>query len=168
MKRFKNLDSLTKVKVIYTVELLAIATVFLVIASLEISGVLKITDRHKYVFLWVTIFGGPILIGTLIWALVSPKKRAKVSLFDKFSILPGSIYVIVFDIIGFINYNAWDENYFRYGIPSALYYFALVYIVQAFYHWKHPLPELLKAIEEDKKNEEIKIAQKKDEDNKEQ
>ena len=94
----KKLDEKTKVKLIYSGELLVFAIVFFVIGLLEMLKVITISDTYHTIFNWVTIFGGVWLIADTIWALVSKKRQKRVSLLDKFIMLPLGIYLIAFDL----------------------------------------------------------------------
>ena len=55
----KKLDDLTKIKLIYSGELILIAIVALVIGILQLTYVLTVKDLFRRIFNWVTIFGSP-------------------------------------------------------------------------------------------------------------
>ena len=63
------------------------------------------------------------------------------------------IYILVFDIICFVNYDNPQLELAQIMIPIALCYVTVIYSIEAVYHWFHPLPMLLDAVEEDKKKE---------------
>lgn len=149
MKKNK-LDDLTKVKLIYSGELIVIAIAVIVIGILQITNVLTIKELFRNIFNWVTIFGAPFLIATSIWAFVSPNRRKKVSLLDKITLLPIAIYIIVIDIICFINYGTMDQSFYQTYIPIALLMIGVVYIIQGVYHWYRPLPALLEELEQER------------------
>lgn len=141
-----------KIKLIYSGELIFIAIVFAVIATLEICRVLKIRDWVLIAFNWLTLAGGIWMIADFVWTLVSPKRRAKNSLLDKCLLLPVGVYLIVFDIICFAKQiQKADVSYdFRlYMMVGAFYYIAVVYIFQGIYHYKYPIPSLIAAIREE-------------------
>lgn len=73
----KKLDDLTKIKLIYSGELIVIAIVALVIGILQLTTVLEVKELFRNIFNWVTIFGSSLLIITSIYSLVSPKKKTK-------------------------------------------------------------------------------------------
>ena len=73
----KKLDDLTKIKLIYSGELIVIAIVALVIGILQLTQVLTVKELFRNIFNWVTIFGSPLLIITSIISLISPKRRKK-------------------------------------------------------------------------------------------
>ncbi len=152
-----------KIKLIYCGELILIAIVFIVIATLDITRVLHIRDWVLIAFNWITLFGGMWIIADFIWTLVSPKKRAKNSLLDKILLLPVGLFLIVFDIICFSkNIQKSDVTYdFRlYMMVSAFYYVAAVYIFEGIYHYKYPIPMMKIAIQEAEEEEKMKLAQK--------
>ena len=148
----KKLDELTKVKLIYSGELIVIAIVALVIAILQLTQVLMVKELFRNIFNWVTIFGSSILIVTSIYSLCSPKRRKKISIFDKVTILPLAIYIIVIDIICFSNYGTLDQSFYQTYIPIALLVLAVIYIAQGIYHWFYPLQSLLDEIEQERIN----------------
>lgn len=151
-----------KTKLIYCGELILIAIVFIVIATLDITRVLHIRDWVLIAFNWVTLFGGLWIIADFVWTLVSPKKRAKNSLLDKALMLPVGVFFIVFDLYCLINQlGKTDVSYdFRlYMMVSAFYYIAAIYIFQGIYHYKYPIPMLVAAIKEAEEDETKKLAQ---------
>ena len=77
------MDELTKAKLIYTVELGLFAIAFLVVAILQFVRVINFKETHLRIINWVTIFGSPLLIITSVYSLISPKRRKKISIFDK-------------------------------------------------------------------------------------
>ena len=143
----KKLDDLTQIKLVYSGELLLFAIVFLVIGLLMICNIWVLSDRFMMLFKWITIFGNTLLIGDLIWILCSPKRRKKNSLLDKFTILPANLYIIVLDILLFMN-NESINTYRNLYIPPVIIYFALAYTFQAIYHWYRPLPSLLEELKD--------------------
>lgn len=166
----KKMDAFTKMKLIYSIELAVIALVALVIGILELTSVIHIKDVVITIFNWVTLFGGTIMVIDFIWTMTSPKKRAKSSLIDKFLMLPLGLYLIVFDLVVLIaNYD--KEIYYdiyKYCIGCALLYLAVIYLFQAIYHWKHPVPALLQelAAAEDEQKAKLEDGSSKEEDNK--
>ena len=140
-----------RTKLIYSVELIVIAIVFVVIATLEILRVMHFRDWILIAFNWITIFGGTWMVVDFVWTFVSSKKRLKSSLLDKCLLLPLGIYLIIFDIICFAKYgfetvNSYDFR--MYMMTAAFYYVAIVYIFQGIYHYYHPIPLMVQAIKE--------------------
>ena len=151
----KKLDDVTKLKLIYSGELVFFFLLFCVIGILEITLVLHISDTVLAIFKWITIFGSAYLIFDFIWSLVSKKRRVKVCLLDKICTIPLPFYIITLDILLFMNNQTVLENR-EYFIAPVLLYLAVVYLFQAIYHWFFPLKDLLDALNEEKeeKNEE--------------
>lgn len=148
----KKMDDLTKVKLIYSGELIIIAIVALVIGILQLTNVLTVKELFRNIFNWVTIFGSPILIITSIYSLCSTKRRKKISIFDKITLFPLAIYILVIDIICFANYGTLDQSFYQTYIPTALLSLAVIYLVQGIYHWYRPLPSLLAELEQERIN----------------
>ena len=116
----KKLDDLTKIKLIYSGELIVIAIVALVIGILQLTQVLTVKELFRNIFNWVTIFGSPLLIITSIISIISPKRRKKISIFDKITLFPLAVYIIVIDIICFANYGTLDQSFYQTYIPIAI------------------------------------------------
>ncbi len=155
----KKMDGLKKVKLIYSGELLLFAVVFVVIGILILVGVISIKDWKRIAFSYVTLVGGAWLIADFIWTLASPKRRARKPLIDKILVLPAALTVISFDIYAFVKgmvHSDVTSPLFAYFIGGDLCYLALVYFFEAFYHYKHPLPELVEAAMEEEKEKETK------------
>ena len=74
--------------------------------------------------------------------------------FKKSVMLPLALYVLTYDIMGFVMNPPIDTNYafYRYGMSSVFLYIACVYIFEGIYHWFHPVPGLLDDLKEDKKD----------------
>ena len=147
------MDELTKAKLIYTIELGLFAIAFLVVAILQFVRVINFGENHLRIINWVTIFGSSIGIADFIWYILSPIRKKKNSPLDKCALVPLMIYILVFDIICFVNYDNPQLELAQIMIPIALCYVTVIYSIEAVYHWFHPLPMLLDAVEEDKKKE---------------
>ena len=146
----KKLDDFTKMKLIYSGELLVFAVLFAVLGPLFLFEVITVADWKRWVFSIVTLLGGLWLIADFVWCLISGKRRKKNSMLDKVLVLPMALPVVVFDILAFVKGWVWLEEgvvYFRYALGIALFYYAIVYLFEAIYHFKHPVPMLLEEIE---------------------
>lgn len=141
-----------KIKLIYSIELIAIAIVALVIAVLRIAGVMKPNATRLLIYNIITIIGGIWLVTDLVWCLLSPRRKAKNCLLDKFLLLPLGLFLLGFDIFCFVTKDT-PELFVIYGISGALIYLAVVYIFLGIYHYYKPMPQILEAIEEAKKEE---------------
>ena len=157
----KKLSLETKTKLIYSLELIIIALVLIVFAVLKLTGVIPTKPTRLLIYNIITTVGGAYFIFDFIWVLVSKKKRAKSSLLDKILMLPGSFYLIAFDIICFIDKAKGvetDNQFVVISISSVFLYIAAVYLFQGIYHFYHPIPMLEQAIEEaleEEKNKEL-------------
>lgn len=146
----KKLDDITKMKLIYSGELLVFFIIFIVIGVLEVTSVLGINEVVRNIFNFVTVIGFIWIVIDLIWTLKSEKHRKSNSLFDKFSVLPVAIYILVIDIIMFINFGTLEQYIYQLFIGITLLSLGTVYLIQAIYHWFNIHPMILEAIEQDR------------------
>lgn len=153
-----------KTKLIYSGELLFFAIVFIVIATLEILGVIGKRHIVLVIFNWVTIFGGTWMLVDFFWVLFSQRRRKKNSLIDKGLLIPLGIYFIIFDILCFCNLSFISDEFRRLMMGIAFYYCAAIYIFQGIYHYYHPIPSIIVAIEEAEKAEQEEMQEGKIED----
>ena len=163
----KKLDDLTKAKLIYSGELIFFAFVFIVLGILKITNILNISKNSKaiwytYFFVILTFCGGIWFVVDFIWTIKSEKRRKKSSLVDKILLLPSSLATFIFDIRAFIvgiesirePLNGLNNNLLNFYTSFLFFYFAIIYIFQAFYHYKYPLPLILEEIEKEKAEKE--------------
>lgn len=149
----KQLDDLTKTKLIYCVELLVFVVLALVLALLHITGVRSVVEWKRWLVTIGTLVGAVLIPGDWIWLLCSPKRRKKVSYFDKFLTLPVPFFMVPWDIYVLTttaqqgSIMAVGEESFRYVLSIALFYLSAVYLAMAIYHWFKPAPALLIALE---------------------
>lgn len=144
----------TKVKLIYSGEILLFAIIFAILGILKITRVIGYNETRALVFNYITLAGVAWGITDFIWAIASKKRRARVSLIDKILVLPLSVFMLVFDLINIIKQPG--EDFYVYMLSSAIFYVVAIYIFEAIYHWFYPLKELMEAIEEEKKDQEEK------------
>ncbi len=147
-----------KTKLIYTIELLVFAVLFMVIATLEVVGVIGKREIMLIIFNWVTIFGATWMIVDCIWVAFSKKRRKKNSLLDKILLIPFAIYIITFDIICFCGLDFVTMEFRRLMMGIGFYYLGAVYLFQGIYHYFRPVPAIVEAIEQ-AKAEELKEAE---------
>lgn len=155
----KKMDPLTKVKLIYSGELLIFAIAFLVIAILRFTLVIPFNETRHLVLNWISLFGGAWIITDFFWAVFSKKRRPRIALIDKIIHLPVGIYIIAFDLFCLIG-KPTDQIVFQIGFPIAMSYLALSYGFEAVYHFYHPVPGLLDTVEEvdeEEKNEQSSL-----------
>lgn len=151
----KKMDPLTKMKLIYSGELIVVSLIILVIGVLELTLVIHLKDTVINIFNWITIFGGSWIIIDFLWTIFSPKKRAKSCLLDKSVVFPLGIYLVAFDIISFTGTfdKVIDYDFYRFGISAALLYIFVAYTFQGIYHWFHPLPSLVAELEKEQQEQ---------------
>ena len=150
----KKLSDETKIKLVYSVELLVIALVLIVIGVLKYANAIVTKPTRLFVYNILSACCGVWMVAEFIWAMVSPKKRAKTPMLDKIMMLPIGIYILCFDTICFTRKALGLEPleiYIRYSVGTVLTVIGLVYIFQAVYHYYHPVPQVIEAIEETKK-----------------
>lgn len=141
---------------IYTIELLVFSLVFVTLGVLMLVGVLGKTTGFRQVFTYVTLAGAALIVGDLIWALASKKRRQRVSLVDKFIIIPAPIAIVILDIFTLVNGVDAMVEIHRLVVGIVFCYIAAVYVFEAVYHYYFPLKELMEAAEEDEEEEEEK------------
>lgn len=163
MKEKKKLDDITKAKLIYSGELLLFSVIFVVLGILKINNIMNVSRKdgalwYTYFFVILTLCGGIWFVVDFIWTLVSKKRRKKSSLVDKIVLLPSSLATFIFDIRAFVvgvetirqpleSLN--NNNLLNFYTSFLFFYFSLVYLFQAFYHYKYPVPLLLEEIEKE-------------------
>lgn len=153
----KKMDPEKKVKLIYSGELLLFSVVFLILGILEVTKVIHISKTFSLIFRWVTIFGGAWMIADFLWALFSKKRQKKISMVDKIVLLPLGIYLIVYDIIGFVTNPDIDVKYafYQFGMSSPFFYITLIYAFEGIYHWFYPVPGLFDDIQKEDNAHEV-------------
>lgn len=147
----KKLSDGDKAKLVYTIELGAFACLFAVLGVLFLTGVLRASAWKKWLVLTVGTVGAVWCYVDFFWCLKSPKRRAKNSLLDKGLLLPNALFAFAINIYFWAKlapFNEESDAMFAYCLGASLCYFAFIYIVEAIYHWKHPVPGLLETEEE--------------------
>ena len=127
---------------IYVIELFVIAAIVLVLATLKLVGVIGTNPTFRHVFNIITLVVGTYFIVDFIWLICSKKRQKRNSWFDKISVMPFAISMIVVDIICLVNWNE-DITWYSTFIAIAFYYIALIYIAQGLYHLKKPAPSIV-------------------------
>ena len=156
--KVKEKDPFKKYKLIFSLELLLIALVFLILGLLKILGIMKSSSTRILVFNWITLFGGLWIIIDFIWLLNSKKRKAKNSLLDKILALPIALYVIPLDLVYIIKHPS--EELFVYLQAGLFLYIFLIYTFEGIYHYYKPLPSLVIAYNEELKDKEELFYQK--------
>ena len=148
----KKLDEVTKVKLIYSGELILFAVVFLVLGILQIVGVINFSETFLNIFKFVTLAGVAYFAFDIITTFTNKRKREKACLVDKFSTIIIPPYLLVVDILLLSNNEfVWSNP--KFFLTPLFLYISLVYAFQGIYHWFFPLKELFEEDEsEDKKD----------------
>ena len=155
MKERMSLEK--KTKLIYSGELIGIALIVLVIGILKMIGTINSDPTRLLVYNIITIIGSSLFLANFIWALVSPKKRARSCMLDHYISIPVVLYLIGFDIYCFImGKEGIDYIFAKYSVGSVLIYIAIDYIFQGIYHYFHLTPQLEQAIKEELEEEALK------------
>ena len=141
--------TIKKYNKIYVIELFVIAAIILVLATLKILHVIGNSQNFRRVFNIITLVGATYIITDFIWLCCSKKRQKRNSWFDKLSVLPVAIALIVVDIICLINWEAEEISFYSTYISIVFYYIALVYILQGIYHLKKPAPSIVYAAYEE-------------------
>lgn len=153
----KKLDDLTKIKIMLTVEYAVFVVVFAVLGVLFLLDIIHVAEWKRYAFTYVTLAGAIWIITDFIWTLASKNRRAKNCLLDKILVLPVGLVLLAFDIYA-ITQGCAETLPYRYFIGGNLCFLALVYCFEAIYHWYKPIPAVIEAALEGKKEEEAEAA----------
>lgn len=159
--------AIKKYNKIYVIELFVISAVIITLATLKLVGVIGSTIRFRHIFNIVTTVGAAWIFTDFIWMLFSKKRQSKNSWFDKISLLPFAIAIVVIDVIGYVCWNAETISFFTLYISICFYYFALVYIAQGIYHIYKPSPAMTQAAIEEFNQKQKELASKQVEEKKE-
>ena len=149
----KKLDDLTKIKIMLLVEYLIFVAVFAVLGTLFLTGVIQVAEWKRYVFTYVTLAGGVWIITDFFWTTFSRIRRAKNCLLDKILLLPVGLALVSYDIYA-ITQGCAETLPYRYVIGINLLIIAVIYLFQAIFHWFKPIPAVIEAALEARKQEE--------------
>lgn len=147
----EKMDPVKKAKLVYSGEFLLIALVFIVLIILKFTDVLRSDNFIKStIFNFVTLAGGLLILGDFVWATLSKKRRSRICYLDKCIHLPIGIYLLTYDIISLVNWNATyylgieAYSWFKYGFIIVFIYIAIDYTFEGIYHYFYPIPEFLR------------------------
>ena len=143
-----------KYPLIYSIELFVIALIALIIGLLRILDVIPTNSTRLLIYNIVTLVGGAYFFFDFLWAVFSKKRRAKVSMLDKFLSMPISLYLIVFSFLCFFIKDQLSDLFIKLSISIVMFVLCAVSIFMGIYHLKHPVPSILEAIEEAKNSQE--------------
>lgn len=147
----KKLDKETKVKLIYSGELLLFAVLFLVFGILKFTKVMGYNPTRTLIFNIITLAGAAWGITDFIWAISSKKRQQRISMLDKVLLLPLVLFMITYDVICLTTKQ--PDEFYLYMLGSAFLYVAVIYTFEAIYHYHHPIPGLFENDEDDEKPE---------------
>lgn len=155
MKKFKELDELTKTKVIMQGEYVLIALVFLVLGFLKIFGVINSDSQSTkaHIFNFITSAGSLWVISDFLWSSFSKKRHNRVDYIDKVVTLPIGLYLLVYNILCFINWSNPSPYLNKIGVSILFFMIFIVYMFIGIYHWFKTSKQVLKIIEEAKEEE---------------
>lgn len=138
----KKLDELTKAKLIYSGMLLVIGIVAITIGILQLVQIIEIKEWLINVFKFVPFLGLAYFIFDYVTLFTNKKKREKVCLVDKFSLIFIPPFSVTFAILLWCG-NNYACNSPQLFIGPLIITLGVVYIFQAIYHWFRPLKDLL-------------------------
>ena len=164
----EKMDTMTKAKLIYSVELGIFAVIFLVLAVLRFIGIIPTHELRLKIFNWITLFGGSWIVVDFFWALLDKKRQKRVALIDKCIHLPGGLYLIAFDLYCLIAQPAIESPICQFGVPIVLTYLGICYAFEAIYHFKYPVPGIFDALEEKPTEEQPSLEEKQEDSSKEE
>ena len=150
----EKLDEITKAKLIYSGILVIFAIAFIVIATLQVVGVMNMSEGFLNVFKFLSLVGVAYFVFDIVTTFTNKKKREKACLVDKFSTIIIPPYILVFDILLLAN-NEFAWNNYKYFTVPFIYYLGAVYLFQGIYHWFFPPKELFEDIEEKKDDDKV-------------
>lgn len=149
--------AIKKFNKVYVIELFVIAGVIIVLATLKLLGIIGSSSNFRHIFNIITLVGSLYILSDFIWLCFSKKRQKRNSWFDKISLLPFAISMIVFDIICLIQWNEETISYFTLFVSVAFYYIAAVYIAQGIYHIYKPSPAIVQSAIEELNEEKAKL-----------
>lgn len=132
-----------KAVIFYTAELAIFAVAFLTLGILIFARIITLGGLFRPIYIIVTMVSGSCLIFDFLTAVLWKKRRSKISLFDKFLLLPVGPTLLTTDIIMLVQGLENTAEFHRATIASLFCYFGLIYGAQAVYHYFVPLPGLL-------------------------
>lgn len=145
----KKLSEETKIKLIYSGEILLFAIAFAVLGILQLTEVLVISDTVVNIFKYATLVGSCLMIFLFIRAIQNPEKRKdKAIMADKISTLILSPYLISVDILLLAGQEVVVANARKFIAPVFV-ALSVIYLFQAIYHWFYPLKDLFEDDEEE-------------------
>ena len=159
--------AIKKYNKIYIIELFVIAVVVITLATLKLLNIIGSSSNFRRVFNIITLVAAIGLLADFVWLCCSKKRQKRNSWFDKISVIPVPIAMLIFDIICLINWEVETIEWSTLFISIIFYYIGGVYIAQGIYHIFKPSPAMINAaIEEyNEKKEKQELEKSKDSNN---
>lgn len=142
MTKFKDLPDDKKMFLVYSGELLVFSLVFIILGVLKIVGTISYDSTRRMVFNYITLAGAAWGYVDFIWAMASPKRKAKSSIIDKCLTLPLATFMIIFDIFCLATDFITPQMY-NIMLGAAILYGAAMLLFEAIYHYFNPVPSLI-------------------------
>ena len=139
---------LKKTRIIFLVEYLVVSSVILTLGILKLTGVIDYNPKRLLAYNIITLIGGALVVADFLWAILSKKRRQKVSLMDKFIVLPVGLYLIMFNIFCLSPYPV-SIAYTKYSIGTTLTTVGLTQLFIGIYHFFKPSKQILEAVDQE-------------------
>jgi hypothetical protein len=151
-----------KARLVYSGEVILFAIAFVVLGILLLLGVIPMTERRALIFTYVTLCGGILGLGDIVWVFLSKKRRKKNSLIDKALLVPSALAVVSCDIYS-LSAGLQADLYYQILMSTLFFYLGAAYLFEGIYHYHKPIPALVEAQkEEDEKEQKETDPQKED------
>ena len=139
---------LKKTKRIFLIEYIAIAALAFTLGFLKMFGIIGNNPTRLLVYNIVTTVGATYILFDLARCIFIKTKREKTCFIDKILTLIVGLYLLVFDILCYINRNI-DLTYVKYSISSVLLYAGAISLFMGIYHYFKPNAQLLEVVDEE-------------------
>ena len=139
---------LKKTKRIFLIEYLLISVVAFTLGFLKMFGIIGNSATRLLVYNILTTVGFAYILFDLSLCLFKKEKRAKTCFIDRILTLIVGLYLIVFDIMCYINRNI-DLVFVKYSIASVLLYAGCISMFMGIYHHFKPTAQLYEVVEEE-------------------
>ncbi len=143
MKNETRTLEMKKAVLIYTIELAFFAATFATLGILILLSIIHLGGTFRQIYVYVTLAGGGWLLADFLWALLSKKRRKKVSLLDKALTLPVAPVLLSTDVIILLNGLEATVELHRLTVGGLFCYFGVIYAIEAVYHFYVPIPGLV-------------------------
>lgn len=139
---------LKKTKRIFLIEYIAIGVVAFTLGFLKMFEIIGNNPTRLLVYNIVTTVGAAYIFFDLARCIFIKAKREKTCFIDKILTLIVGLYLLVFDILCYINRDI-DLTYVKYSISSVLLYAGAISLFMGIYHHFNPNAQLLEVVDEE-------------------